>query len=150
MWFPTSPFDITPVITWMQHQVFPMPPLHPDDLKMAVQVTQIMAMRSTIHQVRSGCVLVHPSTRNIISTGCNHQGDSEHLVSAEQDVMQKLAPWGAWRCHLVTTHSPSLAAAHLLHRRGVQHVYFQHHHGDGAGITWLRGQGHTVKRVVWQ
>lgn len=147
MWFPTSPFTITPVITWM----FPIAQMHPDDLKMAVQVAQVMAARSTVAQVHSGCVLVHPSTRNIISTGCNHQpAGTTQQVSAEQDLMQKLSCWGAWRCHLVTTHSPDLVSSQLLHRRGVHHVYFQHHHGDGAGITWLRDQGHAVKRVVWQ
>ena len=147
MWFPTLPFNVRPVITWM----FPIPQLHPDDLKMAVQVTQVMAARSTVASVRSGCVLVHPSTRNIISTGCNHTiAGSNQMMSAEQDLMQKLSCWGAWRCHLVTTHSPDLQAAQLLHRRGVHHVYYQHNHGNGAGITWLRDQGHTVKRVLWQ
>lgn len=147
MWFPTSPFNIHPVITW----VFPIAQMHLDDLKMAVQVTQVLAASSTVAHVRSGCVLVHPGTRNIISTGCNHtMAGTGQQVTAEHNLMQKLAPWGAWRCHLVTTHSPSLASSQLLHRRGVHHVYYQHNHGNGAGITWLRAQGHTVKRVLWQ
>jgi dCMP deaminase len=160
MWFPTQPFNVHPVTTMIQDIWFPVPDMDVNDLKMAIRITQIVAARSRATRAQVGCVVMHPGTRNIISHGYNGTmaGDDNvmerdnttlpHVVHAEVNALRKLPFWGAWRCHVMITHAPCLSCAHLLHRRGVHHVYYQHNYGDGAGITWLRAAGHQVKRVM--
>ena len=160
MWFPTQPFNVRPMATMIQDIWFPMPDMCINDLKMAIRVAQMVAARSRATRAQVGCVVMHPGTRNIISYGYNgtmagddnvmeHAGKTlPHVVHAEQNALQKLPFWGAWRCHVMITHAPCVSCAHLLHRRGVHHVYYQHNYGDGAGIMWLREAGHVVKRVM--
>ena len=148
------------IMSHVWHHLCPMPPIHAEDLKMAMQMAHLLSTRSRADRVHMGCVIINARTRNMVSQGYNHTIPHDesimddhgapllHVIHAEDDALQKLPFWATYACHALMTHAPCLSCAQKMHHRGIHHVYYVHNYHDASGITWLRSHGHEVKRLM--
>jgi deoxycytidylate deaminase len=70
------------------------------------------------------------------------------VMHAECHALQKLMFWESWGTHLVITSLPCISCAHMIRRRGIQHVYYLHPRGTTAGLQLLRAAHIPVHRII--
>jgi dCMP deaminase len=133
--------------------------MHKADMKLCVDVCNLLSRRSRATRAKVGSVLWDPKTRNIVSLGYNGTPEGEDntmeannktldtVIHAEVNVLRKIWWWHSRRCYLFVTHSPCINCAKMIVQKGIKRVYYLDNYGSAEGLQYLRASGVTALRL---
>jgi dCMP deaminase len=133
------------------------------DLRLYAKLVNVIRVQSSAIRAQVGCVIIHPTSRNIVSFGYNGTpaGDSNtceidgvtkaEVIHAEINAIRKLS----WLQRIVNhdyvaivSHTPCLGCSQALVNAKIRHVYYLMPYGDGSGVDYLQQHGVSVKRLM--
>ena len=133
------------------------------DLRLYAKLVNVIRLQSSATRAQVGCVIIHPTSRNIVSFGYNGMPSGESnicevdgvtkqdVIHAEINAINKLS----WLQRVVNhdyvaivSHMPCLMCSQALVKAKIRQVYYLMPYGDGSGVEYLQRQGVSVKRLM--
>ena len=133
------------------------------DLRLYAKLVNVIRLQSSATRAQVGCVIIDPSSRNIVSFGYNgmpaddsniceqHGMTKPEVIHAELNAIKKLAWTQTWYNHgyvAMVSHMPCFDCSQALLKAKITKIYYLQPYGDGRGVEYLQQRDIFVKRLM--